>query len=237
MKTVLTSVGVLALTSLTACGSEAGDPPAQQDFDHGTVVNTGTGGGGNVTEPPYLQYAYPIAPFGSQIDSVIAPLTLLGWKAPIDAQFDTAALEAVTIADFYNPDGKKPWKLIWVNSSAVWCGPCNKEYAEMRDSDTFKQVLEPKGVAVIGTLMENISAGPAAPSDLKNWADKYQVKFPMALDPAFKMGQYFEQATVPGAILVDAKTMKIVAKLSGGAVAGPGGVLEEIDAALANLPQ
>lgn len=237
MKTVLASVGVLALTSLTACGSEAGDPPAQQDFDHGTVVNTGTGGGGNVTEPPFLQYAYPEAPFGSQIDSVIAPLTLLGWTAPAEALYDTAAFEPVTIADFYNPDGKKPWKLIWVNSSAVWCGPCNKEYAEMRDSDTYKQVLEPKGVAVIGTLMENISAGPAAPSDLKNWGDKYKVPFPLALDPAFKMGQYFEQATVPGAILVDAKTMKIVAKLSGGAVAGPGGVLEEIDAALANLPK
>lgn len=239
MKTILASVGVLALTSLTACGSDAGDPPKQGEFDHGTVVAVGPDGGSNVTKPPFAHYEYPAAPYGSQLDSVIAPLQLLGWNAPGDSDYDTEALDEVGIGQFYNPDGSKPWKLIWVNASAVWCGPCNAEYAQMRDEDTYEKELKPRGVAVIGTLMENAASppGPASPTNIRSWGMKYQVKFPLAVDPAFKMGQYFEQATIPGGVLVDAKTMKIVTKLSGGAVTGPNGVLAEIDAALASLPQ
>lgn len=237
MKTALfASVGVLALLS-TACGSDAADPPAQKEFDKGTVVNTGSGGGGNVTEPPFDSFVYPEAPFGTQVDSVIEPLALLGWKAPADAAYDTGAFEPVSIAEYYNPDGTKPWKLLWINSSAVWCGPCQAEYQQMRDEHTYEQEIKPKGVQVFGTLMENGAnpPGPATPANLASWGKKYEVAFPMGVDPAFKIGVYFEQGTVPGGLLVDTKTMTIVKKLSGGAVTGPNGVLAEIDDALSNL--
>jgi len=236
MKTVLyAGVGALALLTM-ACGSES-DPPKQGEFDHGTVVNAGTGGGGNVTKAPFDSFTYPEAPYGTQVDSIIEPVALLGWLAPAEKGYDAAAFEPVNIAEFYNPDGKKPWKLLWINSSAVWCGPCNAEYAQMRDEDTYEQEIKPKGVQVFGTLMENGAnpPGPATPANLASWGTKYQVKFPMGLDPAFKIGLYFEQGTVPGGLLVDTKTMKIVAKLAGGAVTGPSGVLAEMDAALAQL--
>jgi hypothetical protein len=239
MKTaLLAGVGALALLS-TACGSDAADPPKQGDFDHGTVVNVGTGGGGNVTEPPFQAYAYPAPPYGTQVGSVIQPLTLLGWKDSPGAEWKADKVEEVNIAEYYNPDGSKPWKLLWINASAVWCGPCNAEYAQMRDEDTYEVDIKPKGVQVLGTLMENGASppGPATPTNLAAWGTKYKVKFPMGVDPAFKMGVYFEQGTIPGGVLVDAKTMTIVAKLSGGAVTGPNGVLAEIDGALAQLPQ
>lgn len=239
MKTTLFAIGALALFT-TACGSDdSGSPPKQNDFDKGTVVNAGTGGGGggSVTGAPFTTFAYPDAPYGTQVDSVIEPVDLLGWKAPADAGYDTAKFEPVNIAEYYNPDGTGPWKLLWINSSAVWCGPCNAEYAFMRDNDTYEKDIKSKGVQVFGTLMEDGAnpPAPAKPTNLAAWGTKYEVKFPMGLDPAFKIGLYFEQGTVPGGLLVDTKTMKIVAKLSGGAVEGPGGVLSEIDAALALL--
>lgn len=219
MKTALiASVGALALLT-SACGSEA-EAPKQKDFDHGTVVGTGGAAGATSKEAPYPSFLYPEAPYGTKIDSVIEPLALLGWKAPADAAYDPAAFEPVSIAEYYNPDGTKPWKMLWINSSAVWCGPCNEEYAFMRDNDTYEQKLKPLGVQVFGTLMEDGAnpPNPAKPTNLKSWGTKYEVKFPMGLDPAFRVGVYFAQGTVPGGLLVDTKNMKIVEVLTGGSI-------------------
>ncbi|MFO0566575.1 MAG: redoxin domain-containing protein [Polyangiaceae bacterium] len=241
MKTVwFASFAAVSLLTLSACGgSDGGDPPKQNDFDKGSVVNNGTGGGdgGSATEAPFKSYDYPPGPYGTKVDSIIAPLDLLGWKKPAEKGYDAAQFEPINIAEYYNPDGKKSVKLLWINSSAVWCGPCNAEYAQLRDENIYATDIAPKGVEIIGTLMENGAnpPGPATPVNLTAWGKKYEVAFPLALDPAFKIAAYFEQATVPGGLLVDTKTMKIVAKLAGGAVTGSGGVLQEIDAALANL--
>ena len=239
MKAVYVGLGVLAIAMTTGCGSDSGGPSTKTetpvDFDHGTAA--GTGGGSASELPTYEAYDYPAGPYGTQVGSVLAPVQLLGWNHPADASYEVTALEPVSVASFYNPDGTKPTKLIWINSSAVWCGPCNAEYAELRDKDTYVNDIKPKGVEVIGTLMEDGKnpPGPATPNNLSNWGLKYKVAFPMGVDPGFKIGAYFTADAVPGGLLVDTKTMTIVGKLSGGAVYGTGGVIEKIDNALASL--
>ncbi len=169
---------------------------------------------------------YPKGPYGTQIGSTIANLKFIGWSKPSDAGYDPAAFNDIHLSDFYNPDGSGPVKILWVNSSAVWCGPCNQEYAYMRDNGTWGQISQ-KGVVILGTLSEDAKnpPGPAKPSDLKNWGTKYEVEFPLAVDPGFKIGAYYPSDAFPTAFLVDARTMKIIDKMVGG---GPGGIQEMI---------
>ncbi|MBK7581031.1 MAG: redoxin domain-containing protein [Myxococcales bacterium] len=227
MKTALLLSAAVGVITITGCGSsDAGDPPKQNDFDHGTVVNNGTGGaagGTSTTEPPFTAYEYPAGPYGTQVGSIIEPLALLGWTAPRQAGpegYDNSLFEPVNVAQYYNPTGAKPIKLLWINSSAVWCGPCNEEYRYMRDNKTYQNDIKPLGVELFGTLMEDGAnpPNPAKPVNLTSWGVKYEVEAPMGLDPAFKVAKYFKQATVPGGLFVDTKTMKIVEILSGGSV-------------------
>lgn len=241
MKSVYVGFGVLAIALAAGCSSDdgggsGGKSETPVDFDHGNAASTGGGPGTEL--PSYEAYDYPAGPYGTQVGSVLAPIKLLGWNHPADANYDVNAMETVDTAKFYNPNGDKPTKLIWINSSAVWCGPCNAEYLEMRNSDTYLKDVKPKGVEIVGTLMEDGKnpPGPATPSNLSAWGSKYEVAFPMGVDPAFKIGAYFTADAVPGGLLVETKGMTIVAKLSGGAVYGAGGVVEKIDNALANLP-
>jgi hypothetical protein len=238
MKAVYLGFGALAVSLTAGCGSDSGtNPKPGIDFDHGTAV--GAGGAATTELPAYDVTEYPPGPYGTQVGSVIAPIQMLGWNHPAEAGYDVEALEPVTPAKFWNPNGDKPTKLLWINSSAVWCGPCNAEYLEMRDSGTYRNELEPRGVDVIGTLMEDGKnpPGPATPSNLSAWGTKYEVEFALAVDPASKMGAYFTADAFPGGLLVETKYMTIVAKLSGGAITGPGGLIDKVDKALANLPE
>ena len=53
---------------------------------------------------------------------------------------------------------------------------------------------------------------PAQPQDLKNWgvASAHAVKFPLVLDPGFKVGAYFDSDATPLNMLIDVRTMTIV---------------------------
>ena len=72
--------------------------------------------------------AYPPGPYGRGIGATIENLSFLGWKDPVRSGYDPAALETVSLADFYDPSGTRT-KLIVLNASAVWCSVCRAETA------------------------------------------------------------------------------------------------------------
>jgi hypothetical protein len=77
---------------------------------------------------------------------------------------------------------------------------------------------------------------PAKPSDLKNWASKYVVEFPLVLDPGFKLGQFYPSDAFPSAFLIDTRTMKIIDKMVGGGAAGVQDMQSRIDKYIASNP-
>ena len=198
---------VLALT-VVGCGS---DDASGRDFDRGGKVGSGTNiiapGGGVVPH-------YPAPPYGTTPSSVVENFAFLGWRAPQAVNFEETAFERVSLSDFHDPDGSKGIKLIILNGSAVWCGVCNYEADEINRTNKYAE-YKARGVEFVWSLFEDARGGPATPEDLANWASVYEVDFPMVLDPALKLGAFFNADATPLNLLIDARTMRIVDKLLG----------------------
>jgi AhpC/TSA family len=177
----------------------------------------GSAGGPAVAGPTSSAYAlYPAGPYGTGRGAHIANLTFLGWKHPDAAAYDPKRFETVRLSDFYDPEGTSGIKLLAINASAVWCSVCRSEYEDMNTNDTYA-TYRAKGVEFLGTLFEDNSYYPAQPADLKTWGSvsTHAVKFPLVLDPSFKMGAYFDSDATPLNMLVDVRTMTIVSVTMG----------------------
>ena len=154
--------------------------------------------------------AYPAGPYGSQLGSIIADHTFLGWRDPVAAGFDASRLEEVRLSDYYDPGGTQT-ELIVVNASAVWCPACRSEMAEIDQRGLALRYRSSK-VVLFGTLFEDNNTRPATPADLALWGSQlgFVVDFPLTLDPGLKLGPYFADAATPLNLIIDARTMEIL---------------------------
>jgi peroxiredoxin len=207
---------LLGALVLFGCSSEKGEP-----FDDGSSAV-----GGDVLEE---RLPYPDAPFGSVQGSTIANYRFLGWNSPIAAELDVNALEPVSLAHFYDPKGAKGIKFLVITSTAVWCSACKAEYRDMAQKVASYQN---RGVEFMGALFEDNDSGPARPTDLKNWANAYDVAFPFVLDPQLKLGVFFNREATPMTMVIDAKTMQIVSIEEGWAATGPNSLWSLLDTLL-----
>lgn len=176
----------------------------------GTVPNSNVDGAGFA---PAVNY--PPGPYGRGVGAVIENTTFLGWLDPLASNYDTEALEPVSLSDFYDPTGVTT-KLIVINASAVWCTVCQAELRQMKNDGTAEK-YGALGVQIVGTLFEDAAGGPARPSDLRLWgsAAVRAIDFPLVLDPGLKMGVYFTSDATPLNLIVDARDMRIVHAMMG----------------------
>jgi len=217
--TVSISSLCVAMTSLAlvACGSDDGgsttDPGKAFDVTGG--ASHPPTGSTEIAPGSGQAVAYPAGPYGTEMGSVVENISWLGWKNGKDVGYDQGAFERVSLSDFYDPDGSKGSKLLIINASAVWCGPCNLEARHMRDANTYA-TFHAKGVDFLWTLFEDANHDPVKPQDLTNWGNRYAVDYPMVLDPSLKTGAYFATDATPLNFLVDTRTMRIVDIIMGG---------------------
>lgn len=189
------------VSALTACGSS--DP-----LDAEVIVDPYDGSTGLEAISPAA--AYPSGPYGVAIGDVIQDATFFGYKnAEASAE---GALESFSLSDFYDPDGTKGVKAIYVSVSASWCPPCQ---AEAKALPGIYDSVKDLGVAFFQDLYEGPTQKPATQSDLDKWLKKYQLPFTVVMDPKGKMNAYFDRNSIPYSMLIDAKTMKILATESG----------------------
>ncbi len=176
----------------TPSGSSDGDPPA-------------------LAGPTSTLASYPAGPYGTVRGATIANFSFLGWRHPDVANYDADQLETVRLSDFYDPDGHTGVKILAINASAVWCVVCRGEYQDMATKKIYA-TYHPQGVEILGTLFEDALYYPAQARDLHNWGvpTTYDVKFPLVLDPGFKLGAFFDSDATPLNMLVDVRTMTIV---------------------------
>ncbi|MEI9948205.1 MAG: redoxin domain-containing protein [Pseudomonadota bacterium] len=217
MKLPIVTVLVAATCSLVGCSSSplAGVPQTETGTEPAAAppgsANASAGAGAVAVTPASTWAPYPAGPYGTSRGATIENLSFLGWKHPDVASYDPAKFETVRLSDFYDPDGRTGVKLLAINASAVWCGVCRAEYQDMHSSDVYNN-LRPLGLEILGTLFEDNAYYPAQPQDLKNWGalSTHAVKFPLVLDPGFKLGTFFDSDATPLNMLVDVRTMTIV---------------------------
>ncbi|HQF25374.1 MAG TPA: hypothetical protein PL065_18055, partial [Polyangiaceae bacterium] len=104
---------------------------------------------------------YPEGPYGVSNGQVIANLSWEGWREPKQSGFEPSAFERISLGDFFDPDGEKGFRAIFVNASARWCSICKMEQRHIREK---RDVWGPRGVVFLETLFENTGSGPATPS-------------------------------------------------------------------------
>ncbi len=118
-------------------------------------------------------------------------------------------LQTVSLADFYDPQGKLGYKLLHLGVAAVWCVPCNTE------TDAIVPLvasLGQKGVVFAQALDDGAMQGTAAtPMDLMSWITKHKTNFTEMLDPNLaNLGMFFDASAVPWNAIIDTRTMEIL---------------------------
>jgi hypothetical protein len=218
--TSLAAIAVFVLGTVSCAEEEIVDGEEVEDF-----------GGDEGQELQVNGPEYPIGPYGLKKGSIIENYKFRGFPQPQNG--DYSELREFQLADLYNPtgDGRFAPDSIWgdrakpkalvIDISSVWCGPCNHE------SDVvIPELLEtyaPMGGEFLIQLADGGTVGePATPLNLENWAKKYDLPVPHAIDPSYKLSALFEQNAYPTNIIVDLRTMKIVEIIAGAPPVGDG---------------
>jgi hypothetical protein len=189
---------VLLALPLVACGTNRPEIPPELLENPAAPGNCTTAG-------------YPAGPYGDDAGALASDRCFQGWRAPQKTPHTTAALESVSLGSFYDPEGKTH-ELVLLNTAAVWCSVCKTEHQTLPE---HYAEYAPRGLAIVSALFQNNAGQPAQLSDLKTWVEAYDVPFPMVLDPDYQLQDYASAETAPLNLLIDARSMRIIAKFLG----------------------
>jgi hypothetical protein len=198
----------------------------------GSMLLGCTSGSGDPLEPlpnsggPVVEGDYPDGLKGTQIGDVIGNFLFQGYvnaRLGLGEDFQ----RQIAMGDFYNPTGEdvygpgalheegtpKP-KALFINVSAVWCGPC-KEEAQTTLPSHYAE-LNPEGMDLLMVLADSESVGsPADFQNLDTWCTAFDVHYPAVVDPLAQLGGSFDQSQFPANFIIDTRTMEIVEVVSG----------------------
>jgi hypothetical protein len=117
------------------------------------------------------------------------------------------------------------FKYAFVDISAVWCPHCNDEAATLPgwNATTKSYAWDPAAQTgwavkwlpmggVIFSLLEQgeDQANAATPTDLTTWVTKYNINYPMAIDPQENIVSGVQLEAWPANIIIDLSDMKVV---------------------------
>lgn len=194
--------------SLLACGSA---DSTDAELEPEVIVEPYDGSTG--LDPISSAAAYPSGPYGVAVGDVLQDATFFGYQNAEASE--SGQLETFSLSDFYDPDGEKGIRAIYISVSASWCPPCQ---AEAKALPEMIESLEKDGLAVafFQDLYEGSVVGsPATQRDLDRWLKRYKLPFPVVLDPKAKMSAYFDRNSIPYSLVVDPRTMKILGTEAG----------------------
>ncbi len=119
---------------------------------------------------------------------------------------DTPAV--VAMADYYDPDGAR-YDLLHVVGIFLWCPHCNNESNALMQIATWRADHR---VAVLQIAMEGYGSGAPGWNELQRWVRDHSLDFPLVVDgEGAALGDYFPVASVPLNIVVEPRTMEILA--------------------------
>ena len=212
----------LALSvSIAACSDDSGSTPTP-DKDTGAPDTVLADQGPTPETGPACEY--PKGPYGTSEGKIVENFVFDGFadaqylcKSAKDQVMDLSATRKISFKDFYCNTGcsDKKRRLLWVMVSAGWCGPCHQEVMDTQ-AQYAKGAIDAK-VHLLNVIYEDDNAKPVTESFTKLWAknSKFNISFPIAMDPSFRMGAYFDRNAVPFNMIVDLDTMEIVFRQTG----------------------
>lgn len=110
----------------------------------------------------------------------------VGDKAP-DFQLETLAGDSVKLSDFHG-------KQVMINFWATWCPPCRAEMPDMVKFDQDKDIV---------VLAVNLTDSETSLEDVENFADEYELTFPVLLDVNLDVATLYAIKPIPTTYMVD----------------------------------
>jgi hypothetical protein len=189
------------------------------------------------TEPLTMTATYPAGPYSVLPGDVIKDYSFTGFANPVAGSTD---IVTIRLSDFYNPHaddtsykpggpstddrlypkdspygaGNKKPRALAINVGAIWCGPCNFEAKSELPARYTK--YKPLGGEFLFQLADGATQGTAATQkDLVNWTKKYKVDYPSTIDKTKQLAGSFDANAYPANMIVDTRTMVIVAVVAG----------------------
>ena len=154
--------------------------------------------------------AYPTTNIGGQprtatkAGQIFPNLTLQGVRSA--ATMDTPA--TVSMAEYYDPSGAR-YDLLHVIGIFMWCPHCNNETSNLSTIPTWQADHR---VAVVQIAMEGYGSASPTWAELQKWVGKRNLSFPVLVDgQGAQLGQYFSVDYVPLNIVVNPRTMEVLA--------------------------
>jgi hypothetical protein len=187
--------------------------------------------------PPSTTLTYPAGPYSTQPGDVISDFAFQGFANP---KLASADLVPIRLSDFYNPHaddasyapgdpslddrlfakgspygaGTPKPKALAIDIGAIWCGPCNYEAKTELPPRHVKYL--PLGGEFLFQLADGATQGVAATQkDLVNWTKKYKVDYPATIDKDTQLAAFFDASSYPANMIIDLRTMRIVAVVAG----------------------
>lgn len=154
--------------------------------------------------------SYPKSGCGTNKGQLIDDYSWTGRLAGISSPVTTLDLH-----DYYNPDGSKPGKFMFITVSAFWCQACKDEAKQLNGVLT---TYGPKGVVIVTDIAQKLDKRPADATDVDTWIQTYALNTSVVTDPDFVLQTFFDPSTMPLDLIVDLKTMQIVFKTIGSAL-------------------
>jgi hypothetical protein len=172
-------------------------------------------------QAPEPQDAYP-GPYGIGIGSVINDYNFMGYPR---ASPPGSKLQLIQLADFYNPsgmetfapgspygEGRKP-KALALIGGAKWCTPSNVQASTELPS-------RHSGLAPLGQFLFLLEDGsqhgtPATQAELDDWATRYHVDYPLAIDPRYTLKALTDVEAWPAYLIIRTRDMKIIRSVVG----------------------
>ena len=86
-------------------------------------------------------------------------------------------------------------KVVWLNFFASWCPPCQQETPILRTlSDTYRD----RGLEVVGISVQETTA-----SDVKAYADRYRLRYPIGFDGSGNVLREYRVFALPTQFFLD----------------------------------
>ncbi len=186
---------LLALSLLASSVVACSDDASEDASDTGTSTDTGNGGtdvGDGSGDTGGVAGEYPAGPYGTSPDDVIAN--------HVFQQIDGTDLSFGDIRDA----GKT---VLFLNTAAGWCTACREEQPAI---EALYGQYASQGLEVLVTVFEDNSSAVATLEFVESWRDQYSLSFPVVLDEAFVMQDYYDASATPMNMVVDLRTMEIV---------------------------
>jgi len=90
-------------------------------------------------------------------------------------------------------------KVILLNISAMWCGPCRAEAEELMEIyNTYKE----RGLEIVQCIYQDEDGNNTDPGDIRRWIDEFNLAFTVLTDPDGSLTGFFNFTGIPFNVIV-----------------------------------